>query len=436
MTKLDYGKPNFITENIAEQIAKNFKLPVYVYSEEKLEQYAKEFLAFPNAFGCDTIFAMKANPNINILKIFKNLGLKIDASSEYEAFRAINAWFNPEDISISAQELPTKLEEIINSWVFINATSLYQIEEIGKMAQKLWLKNYEIWVRINPGTGDGAFKAISTWWTTSWFGIWYEYIPQIKDLAKKYNLKITKIHIHIWSENTPESWVNSANIWLDFVEIFENATCLDLWGGFKKAIMSYEKSADLQSIWKVVSEKFEDFYKKTWRKISLEVEPWKSLVINSCSVIAKVVDIVDTGKEGYKFLRINSWMTEMPRVPMYWVQEPIYVINKTPLPASPLTGERSLEDYIMIWHCCESGDLLTCKLYEQETLENRKLNSANIWDLVVVDWVWAYNSSMSMKNYNSFPEAGEVMIRKNWEIQEIRKREKVEEIWRNEISVV
>jgi diaminopimelate decarboxylase len=201
---------------------------------------------------------------------------------------------------------------------------------------------------------------------------------------------------------------------------------LDLWGGFKKAIMPYEKSADLQSIWKAVSEKFEEFYKKTWRKISLEVEPWKSLVINSCSILSKIVDIVDTGKEGYEFIRINSWMTDMPRVPMYWVQEPIYIMNNS--------GTKN--DYIMIWHCCESWDLLTCKLYEQETLENRKLNSANIWDLVVVDWVWAYNSSMSMKNYNSFPESGELMIRKNWEIVEIRKREKVEEIWRNEISVV
>jgi diaminopimelate decarboxylase len=204
---------------------------------------------------------------------------------------------------------------------------------------------------------------------------------------------------------------------------------LDLWGGFKKAIMPYEKSADLQAIWKAVAEKFEDFYNKTWRKISLEVEPWKSLVINSCSVIAKIVDIVDTGKEGYEFLRVNSWMTDMPRVPMYWVQEPIYVIPKN-------REEQEEKDYIVIWHCCESGDLLTCKLYEQETLENRTLKKANIWDLIVVDWVWAYNSSMSMKNYNSFPETWEVMIMENGEIKEIRKREKLEEIWRNEIEVV
>jgi hypothetical protein len=41
-----------------------------------------------------------------------------------------------------------------------------------------------------------------------------------------------------------------------------------------------------------------------------------------------------------------------------------------------------------------------------------------------------------MKNYNSFPETWEVMIMENGEIKEIRKREKLEEIWRNEISVV
>ena len=425
-TQLDFWNPNFLNKEQVEKIEKEFWSPVYIYSEEILEKSADDFLAFPNAFGCDTRYAMKANPNINILKIFNKKGILIDASSEYEVFRAINAGYKAEDISISAQELPQSLALLVKNWTFFNATSIHQIEEIWKMAKQLNITDYKIWVRINPWTWDGAFKAISTGWTTSGFWIWHEKIPEIKEVVEKYNLEVSKIHIHIGSENTPESWVNSANIWLEFVEKFEKVTCLDLWWGFKKAIMPYEKSADLQSIWKAVSEKFEDFYKKTTRKIKLEVEPWKSLVINSCSILAKVVDIVDTWKEGYKFLRINSWMTDMPRVPMYWVQEPIYIMN----------SETKKQDYIMIWHCCESWDLLTCKLYEQETLENRKLNSANIWDLVVVDWVWAYNSSMSMKNYNSFPESGELMIMKNWEIKEIRKREKMEEIWRNEISVV
>ena len=412
---------NFLTKKQVEKIESEFQTPVYVYSEQKLIEAADNFLAFPSAFWHKVRFAMKANSNINILKIFKNKGLKIDCSSEYEAFRALNAWFSWADLQISGQETPSRLEEIIDLWVSMVATSLKQLKAIWEV--RPWIK---IWVRINPGMGSWAFKAISTGWETSAFGIWHEYIPEIKEISKKYDLEIVKIHIHIGSENTPESWTNSANIWLNFIKEFETATCLDMWGWFKMAIMPYEKSADLQSIWKSVAEKFEDFYKETWRKIELEVEPGKYMVINSCSVIAKVDDIVDTGKDWYKFIRTNSWMTEMPRVSMYWVQQPITVINDS----------KESEDYVVVWHCCESGDILTCKLYDQDVLEPSKLPKVSIWDTLVIEWTWAYNSSMSMKNYNSFPESGEVMIMSNNEIKEIRKRQIPEDIWKNEIEVI
>jgi hypothetical protein len=43
---------------------------------------------------------------------------------------------------------------------------------------------------------------------------------------------------------------------------------------------------------------------------------------------------------------------------------------------------------------------------------------------------------MSTHGYNSFPEAGELLLRENGDILEIRKRAKKEEVWRNEVSVV
>lgn len=412
---------NFLKKEQAYFIDKNFETPVYVYSENKLIEAANAFLAFPSSFWHNVRYAMKANANINILKIFKNKGLKIDCSSEYEAYRALNAWFEPKDIQISWQETPRDLSKLLDLWVFMVATSLDQIKAIWKI--KHWAK---IWVRINPWMWSGAFKAISTWWETSAFGIWHENIPKIIELTKKYDLKITKIHIHIGSENTPESWTNSANIWFDFVRQFPDVTTLDMWGWFKMAIMPYEKTADLQAIWKSVSEKFEDFYKETGRKIKLEVEPWKYLVINSCCVVGKVDSVLDTWKDWYKFIRTNTWMTEMPRVAMYWVQQPITIVNDS----------TEKVDYVVVWHCCESGDVLTTKLYDQEIIEPVSLNKASIWDIIVFDWTWAYNASMSMKNYNSFPEAGELLIWSSWEIVEIRKRQKLKDIWKNEIEVI
>ena len=411
------NKLNFLTRDQISEIGKKYKTPIYVYSEDKLLESVKNFKKFPSAFGHTTRYAMKANSNRNILKIFNENWLKIDASSEYEVYRAIDAWFNAKDIQVSWQELSENLEELLNTWVYFIATSLRQIEEVWKL--RPWS---EIWVRINPWVWSGAFKAISTWGLTSSFGIWYEYISDIKEIASKNNLKITKIHLHIGSENTPESWVNTANIGLDFLREFEDATTLDMWGWFKMAIMPYEKSADLQSIWNAVKEKIENFYNETWRKIHLDLEPWKYMVINSCSVIWKINDIVDTWEEGYKFLRVNTGMTEMPRVPMYWVQQPIIVINDS----------SETEEYVVVWHCCESGDILTSKLYNQETIEPVVLNKASIWDAIVIEWTWAYNSAMSMKNYNSYPEAWELMVKRDGKIIEIRKRQDPKDIWKNE----
>ncbi|MDD2871833.1 MAG: diaminopimelate decarboxylase [Candidatus Gracilibacteria bacterium] len=412
---------NFLKKEQAHFIVENFDTPVYVYSEEKLEKAADDFLAFPSAFGHKVRYAMKANANINILKIFRNKGLKVDCSSEFEAFRALNAGFEPKEIQISGQETPHDLEKLLDLGVFIVATSLEQIKAIGKIK-----KGIKIGVRINPGMGSGAFKAISTGGETSAFGIWHEYIPDIKKVADKYDLRITKIHIHIGSENTPESWTNSANIGLEFVRQFDDATTLDMGGGFKMAIMPYEKTADLQAIGKSVAQKFEDFYKETGRKIKLEVEPGKYLVINSCCVVAKVNSIIDTGKDGYKFIRANTGMTEMPRVAMYGVQQPITIINDS----------KEKEDYVVVGHCCESGDVLTTKLYDQEIIETVSLNKASIGDIIVFDGTGAYNASMSMKNYNSFPEAGELLIGDSGEIVEIRKRQKLKDIWKNEIEVI
>lgn len=412
---------NFLSQDQANNITKNFALPVYVYSEEKLEEAADKFLAFPSAYGHCVRYAMKANPNGNILRLFNKKWILLDCSSEFEAYRAIAAGYNPSDLQISGQEIPSRLGDLLDKWVHMVATSLNQIEQIWMIQP--WS---EIWVRINPWISSGAFTAISTGGLVSGFWIWHDYIDKIKQTALEYNVKITKVHIHIGSENTPESWTNSANIWLDFVSQFPDVTTLDLWGGFKKAIMPYEQDADLQSIGKSVAVKFQDFYNTTGRKIHLEVEPGKYMVINSCSVIAKVDDIIDTWPQGYKFIRTTTGMTEMPRISMYGVQQPIHILNNA------ITQSQ----YVVIWHCCESGDLLTPKLYHNESVEPVLLNDPQIGDTIVFEWTWGYNASMSMKNYNSFPEAGELLVRKSWEVVEIRKRQKLEDIWKNEIEVL
>lgn len=408
----------FLTKSKVAEIRREHQTPVYVYDEELLETATDNFLAFSSAFGHTVRYAMKANANINILNMFYKKGLKIDCSSEYEAFRAMNAGYQGSDIQISGQETPLQLQKLLQEWVFIVATSIKQIQAVGKIAP--WT---EIWIRINPGFRSWAVAAIATWGKISAFWIWHEYFEEILMEAQKYNLIITKLHIHIGSENTPQAWKDSAQLWLDIIEKFPDVTVFDMWGGFKQAIMPYEQSADLQEIWKSVATTFEVFAQKTGRKLHLEIEPGKALVINSCSVIAEIDDIVDTGTGWHTFIRTNTGMTEMPRPCMYGIQQPITIVNDV--------SERG--NYVVVWHCCESGDLLTPKLYHNETVEEVELAKAHIWDSIVIDGVGAYSSSMSMKNYNSFPEAAELMLLRNGDVKEIRKRQQPEDVWGNEI---
>jgi len=413
--------PKFITPEVVSQVRENYQTPVYVYSEKELRERAQEFLSFPSAYGHTVRYAMKANPQRNILKIFDQEWLSFDASSDFEALRVLAAGVDPRKIQISSQELWAHAQELISKWVFFVATSLHQLEFFGKNFP--W---QACGVRVNPGVNSWAFAKISTWGKNSSFGIWYTKIDEIKAVAEEYDITITKLHFHIGSENTPESWVSSAGLGFDILRQIETIDIFDMGWGHKMAIMHYETSADLQAIWEAVKKQFEDFYSETGRKIHLEMEPGKYLVINACSMLVEIQDIVDTGRVWFTFLKTNSGMNDMPRVAMYGVQEPLFIMNES----------EEYEDYVVVGHCCESSDIITSKLYDAETIEPRKLKKASIWDILVVDGTGAYNSGMAIKNYNSFPESGELLFRENGEMVEIRVRQEVEDVWKNEKEII
>jgi diaminopimelate decarboxylase len=87
-----------------------------------------------------------------------------------------------------------------------------------------------------------------------------------------------------------------------------------------------------------------------------------------------------------------------------------------------------------VGHCCESGDLITCAPGEPETLAVKNLPEVQTGDLCVIGGAGAYCAGMSTKNYNSFPEAPEVLIKANGSIKLIRRRQTLSQIIENEIG--
>ena len=201
---MNIEKTQFLNWKTADKIARQFSTPCYVYNEAALEEQAKKALAFPNAFGLTVRYAMKAASNKEILKLFYSLGLQIDASSAYEVKRAMLAGIPAEHISLSSQQLPGNLKEIVESGVKYNACSFRQLEEYGKVAP-----GTEVGVRINAGLGSGSTNRTNVGGPASSFGIWHEYADKIKETAQKYGLKIVRIHTHIGSGSDPKVWQRS-----------------------------------------------------------------------------------------------------------------------------------------------------------------------------------------------------------------------------------
>ena len=420
---MNIEQSRFLSKQKAFEIAEKFSTPCYVYDEQKLISQAKAALAFPNAFGITVRYAMKAASNKNILKLFNCLGLKIDASSAYEVKRAMLAGIKGEDISLSSQQLPDNLKEIIEAGVKYNACSIHQLESYGKL-----FPNTDVGVRINPGLGSGGTKRTNVGGPASSFGIWFEYIEQIKEVAKKYGLKIVRIHTHIGSGSDPLVWQKVAKMSLDTVEKFPDVHTLNMGGGFKVARMSDEKSTDLQLIGTPIADEIKKFAEKTGRKLAFEIEPGTFLMANCAAVLAKVQDICDTGSNGYTFLKLDTGMTDILRPSIYGAQHPISIFSQR--------DNKEVCKYIVTGHCCESGDILTPAINDPEGLSPRTMSKAEIGDLCVIDGSGAYCSSMSTSNYNSYPTIAEVLLKTDGSLRLMRRRQSLEQVIENEVDAL
>lgn len=413
----------FLTPKQVLAIREAFGSPVFVYDEKTLLRRASEVLAFPSAFGFTARYAMKACPTRAIVQILHRAGLLIDASSGFEAERAMLAGVPAQHIQITAQETPKNLPDLLNKGVLFNATSLHQLEIYGELRP-----GTEAGVRVNPGLGSGHNNRTNVGGPSASFGIWHEHLEKLRAVAEKWKLRITRMHTHIGSGADPQVWNRCAKLSLEIAGKLPDVTVLSLGGGFKVGRMSGEPTANLQEIGTVIKRDVERFAEKTGRRLHLEIEPGTYLVANAGALVCSIIDVVDTGEKGYVFLKTDTGMTEVTRPTLYGAQHPLVVV-----PASQ--NPRGKKNYIVVGHCCESGDVLTPAPGNPEGLAPRELLEAEIGDALVIEAVGAYCSGMCTKNYNSFPEAPEVLLRANGDTVLIRKRQTLEQIVCNEIAL-
>lgn len=323
--------------------------------------------------------------------------------------------------------------------VLFSSSSVSQVERIGQAFEGTGQK---IGIRVNPGVGSGGFSASTTAFSktnvggpSSSFGIWHELVSggTVPSIVEKYGLVVERIHTHIGSGSDPEIWQQVASKSLSFCKIWPTVESLNLGGGYKIGRNEGEPTTDLQEIGEPVTEAFKKFAEEEGRELKLEIEPGTYLVAMAGALVSTVQDkVITTGDSGHTFLKLDSGMTDVLRPSLYGAIHPITI-----LPGSGKSDDvgSETEDVIVVGHCCESGDLMTPKPGEPEDLAARTLRKAEIGDILVMDGSGAYCSGMSTKNYNSFPEAPEVLVDKEGKPHVIRKRQHLEQIYQNEVDV-
>jgi diaminopimelate decarboxylase len=407
-----------LTPERAAAVRARFGTPCYVYERASLEAAARRALGFPAPFGFTLRYAMKANPSRGVLTLFRDLGLHIDASSDHEVERALRAGFPPGTIQLTSQMPSRGLADHLARGVLFNACSLHQLEQFGRVAP-----GREVSVRMNAGLGSGATNRTNTGGPAASFGIWHEYLGEVKALAERYDVRITRLHSHIGSGTDPEVWKRVTRMTLDLAAKLPDVRVVNLGGGFKVGRMPGEPSVDLADVGEHVRQELVAFRDRDGRALHLEIEPGTYLVANAGCVVATCVDVVDTGRDGYLFAKLDTGMPEVTRPSLYGAQHPIRV----------LAAGRDEADVVFVGPCCESGDILTPAPGDPEALAPRRVARPEIGDLVIVGGAGAYCAAMSTINYNSYPQAPEIMLESDGTLRLLRRRQAVEQVWANEV---
>lgn len=368
--------------------------PIFIYSSQTLKERLDILKSLQLPYSYIPRYAMKANNYPEILQMVAESGVDFDASSSYEAVELLEQGVAGERISLSSQQPAHNLDELRKAGVQYVATSLHQLQlaiECGFA---------ELGVRINPGQGSGHNKRTTTGGEHSSFGIWHEYVSEAQELASNSRVKINRLHIHIGSGADPAGWDDAMIIALDIARQLPDVVSLNIGGGYKVHRFGSDQETDMPAVVEVFSRRLQEFAAETGRELALEMEPGTWLVAKMGTLYAKVVDIVDTGKGGYTFLKLNTGMNDIIRPSMYGAQHRIEVLNDS----------TEQQEYVVVGHNCETGDILTPEPGNPEGISPRRLNKAEIGDTVAIYDAGAYCRSFAVKGYNSFPSAKEIVI--------------------------
>ena len=388
-------------------LAEKYGSPLYVYDTEKItSQYQRITSAFSNVKNVKINYAVKALSNINILKVFNQLGSGLDTVSIQEVQLGLTAGVLPENIIFTPNGVSLEeIEEAAELGVQINIDNLSILELFGQKHP-----NIPVCVRINPHVMAGGNSKISVGHIDSKFGISIYQVPLIKRVLENTGMHINGIHMHTGSDILDiDTFIRATEILFDVAYQFKSLDFIDFGSGFKVPYKEGDISTDIEQLGKQLSARFNQFCEEYGKELTLMFEPGKFLVSESGFFLAKVNVIKQTTST--VFAGIDSGFNHLVRPMMYDSHHHITNIS------SPKGRERY---YSVVGYICETDTFGT----------NRRINEITEEDILCFHNAGAYCFSMA-SNYNSRFKPAEVLVHNGVDYL-IRQRETFDDILRNQ----
>jgi diaminopimelate decarboxylase len=374
-----------------EQIAAAVGTPFYLYSAAGL---ASLYHRFADAFAPVrplVCYAVKANSNLAVLRLFAGLGAGADVVSEGELRRAVAAGIPPQRIIFSGvgktrEELEAALAAGIHQ---LNVESIPELRRLSEAAVAR-RQTARVAIRVNPDIDALTHAKIATGKKENKFGI------DIEDAAEAYQLAAdlpgiepVGLAMHIGSQLVEigpfrRAFERLAELVLELRVAGLTVSRLDLGGGIGIRY-HVESPPDPAAYAALVRQVFGPL------EVELAFEPGRVLCGPAGLVVASVVYVKDGATK--RFVILDAAMNDLIRPALYEAWHDIVPVR---LPsAGAASGPADV-----VGPVCESGDTFATE---------RDLPPLAEGDLVVLTDAGAYGAVMS-STYNSRLLVPEVMV--------------------------
>lgn len=371
-------------------IAREVGTPAFVYSGGEIRAQYEALRAALAPARHRIHYSVKANSNVALLALLRDLGAGVDIVSGGELFRALHAGFGGPDIVFSGVgKTNQELHEALSAGVkLVNVESEGELRRLSDIAVQRGTVA-PVALRINPEvTVETPHRYTRTGGRGDKFGIPRDTALGVGRLALALpGIALLGLDMHIGSQiqelDPYRSGVERLLTLASALKGFGAAELryLDVGGGLA---VSYdaEAPANVQGFASAMVAAAGE------SGLELIVEPGRYLVGNAGALLTRVIDRKHSG--GKNYLVVDAGMNDLLRPSHYNAFHRIEAVAPR--------GGREIVD--VVGPVCESGDFLAL---------DREMPDIEAGDLLAVRTAGAYGYSMA-SNYNARPRACEVLV--------------------------